>query len=119
MSSSKKAVVDIAKALRGVFKKHTVSNRRDAWEAISNSRGKKEVEKLLRNPNRNINTFKQLAFREWLEFEETLSEETDWSERLKDLKRMRGECIKCGNIVGEERLEKNDYCTDCDQGIMA
>lgn len=62
-----KAVVDIARSLSNVFKKYTISRRRKAWDDITSREGKKEIEKLLRNPNRPLNTFQKLAFKEWLE----------------------------------------------------
>lgn len=61
------AIVDMAHALAGSFKKYSISTRQKAWRSLSSSRGDKEVAKLIRNPNRPINTFQKLAFREWIE----------------------------------------------------
>lgn len=61
------AIVDMAQALSSSFKKYSVNTRQKAWKSLSSSRGDKEVAKLIRNPNRAINTFQRLAFREWMD----------------------------------------------------
>lgn len=70
MASARETIVDIAKALSDVFEKHTRSNRRKAWHSLTSEKGHKEVDKLIVNPKRSINTFKQLTFKEWLEAKE-------------------------------------------------
>ena len=61
------AIVDMAHALAGSFKKYSINTRQKAWKSLSSPRGDKEVAKLIRNPNRPINTFQRLAFKEWIE----------------------------------------------------
>tara|TARA_Y100000034_G_scaffold117749_1_gene157597 strand:+ start:38976 stop:39212 length:237 start_codon:yes stop_codon:yes gene_type:complete len=70
-ANTMKAIVDMAHALSGSFKRYSISTRQKAWKSLSSSKGDKEVAKLIRNPNRPINTFQQLAFREWLEVDST------------------------------------------------
>ena len=74
-SNLKDAIVDIAKSLESVFKKYTKQTREKAWEKITSKKGEKEVEKILRDPYRQINTFQKLAtqnesFKNWLENQE-------------------------------------------------
>lgn len=66
----KDAIVDIAKGLESVFRKYSRITRKKAWEKITSKKGEKEIEKILVNPQRQINTFQKLAtesFSEWLE----------------------------------------------------
>lgn len=68
----KNAIVDLAKGIGNVFKKYSRSTRKRAWERLTSKEGEKEVDKILLDPNRQINTFQKLAnknesFSEWLE----------------------------------------------------
>ena len=66
----KDAIVDIAKGLESVFRKYSRNTRKRAWERITSKRGEKEVEKILLDPSRQVNTFQKLAnesFSSWLE----------------------------------------------------
>jgi len=63
----KKAIVDIANTLADTFKKYSMNTRKKAWKDIISPKGRVQVDKLVRNPNRAINRFQILAFREWLE----------------------------------------------------
>ena len=65
-STTQDAIVDFMKALRPVFKKYTRHTREKAWDDLTSKRGEKEVQKILANPDRPLNTFKQLAFKEWM-----------------------------------------------------
>ena len=65
----KDAIVDLAKGLESVFKNYSRSTRKKAWERLTSRRGEKEVEKILIDPNRQVNTFQKLAtesFNDWL-----------------------------------------------------
>lgn len=66
-ANTMQAIMDMAHALSNSFKKYSLNTRQKAWKSLSSAKGDKEVAKLIRNPNRPINTFRQLAFREWLE----------------------------------------------------
>jgi hypothetical protein len=80
----KNAIVDIAKSLENVFKKYSKNTREKAWKKITSKDGEKEINKILIDPNRPINTFQKLAtqkdenaiskgkikFHEWLELRE-------------------------------------------------
>lgn len=53
-------VEDIAKALKKIFDDYSKSTREDAWKKITSVKGKKEVEKLLKNPSGPISGFRKL-----------------------------------------------------------
>ena len=63
------AILDMAHALKPSFKRYSRAARKKAWKKLSGTAGQKEMKKLLDNPNRSLNMFAQLAFREWLETE--------------------------------------------------
>jgi hypothetical protein len=65
-TNPKDAIEDMAKALKGVFKTYSYSSRKSAWENLIKGKGKAEVEKLLVHPDKQVNQFKKLSFREWL-----------------------------------------------------
>jgi cobalamin biosynthesis Co2+ chelatase CbiK len=69
-NNRQKAIVDMAKSLQTVFKKYSLPSRRKAWKELTDKKGQREVAKLLRNPKRALNTFKQLTFKEWLNQDE-------------------------------------------------
>lgn len=65
----KKAILDIAKELEGVFKKYSLSTRKKAWSKITSKKGEEEIKKILINPKKQLNTFEKLAnesFVDWL-----------------------------------------------------
>lgn len=68
-SNVKKAAVDMAGGLAAVFKKYSRHTREAAWTALTGKDGKKEIDKLIANPDRPINTFQKLSFREWMQVE--------------------------------------------------
>lgn len=77
MSNAREVAVDLAKAIRGVFKQNTQRANRSAWKAISSGQGKEEITKYITNPGRSLNSISRLRFSEWLEAEEqTLSEKS-------------------------------------------
>ena len=69
-SSKKQAVVDMAKALRDVFKGYTRHARGDAWKKLVAPEGKREMDKLVQDPFRPLNMFQKMTFKEWIDQEE-------------------------------------------------
>lgn len=65
-SNPRDAVVDMASSLAGVFKKYSRQTREKAWKHLSGPAGHLEIEKLLLDPKRPLNTFQKLTFKEWL-----------------------------------------------------
>lgn len=65
-SNSQDAAVDIAKALRDVFKKYTYQTRKKVMETLERGKGKKEVEQLIIHPDRPLSFFRRLSFKDWM-----------------------------------------------------
>jgi hypothetical protein len=71
-SSVKKALQDIANALQNVFSKHTRPTREKAWDKVTSKKGLQEIEKIIRNPSKPVNTITklfpehQMKFKNWL-----------------------------------------------------
>lgn len=63
------AILDIASNLTKSFKKYSKSTREKAWKRITSPDGEKQIKKILVNPERQLNTFPQLAFKEWMQIE--------------------------------------------------
>ena len=70
-TSKNKAIMDIAQALKKVFKNYTQTTRKYAWKKVSGTKGQAEVQRLAVNPDRSLAPFEKLAFKEWVT-EETL-----------------------------------------------
>lgn len=51
-SNSREAIEYLAKSVRDAFKDMSLSTRRRAWSAITSSKGKEEVRKMIFNLNR-------------------------------------------------------------------
>ena len=66
MSNPRQATIDLATALRNVFRNHTKNNREKAWNSITSVAGNEEINRLIVNPNRPLNKFGTLSFKEWL-----------------------------------------------------
>ena len=66
-TGTQKAIEQIAKALADVFKKQQRQTRERAWKKLQTGEGKRAVDQLLNNPNRPLNQFPKLAFKEWLD----------------------------------------------------
>lgn len=64
-SNIKNAIVDFAGNLSKSFKKYTRNTREKAWNVITGKDGEKEVKKLLIDPDRSLNMFSKLNFKEW------------------------------------------------------
>jgi len=67
MSNPREATQDLARAVADVFKKHSLSVRRQAWNRFTSEEGHKEIQKLIINPKRTLNRFRTLNFREWID----------------------------------------------------
>lgn len=55
------AVMDLAKAIQTVFKKYTLQTRKSAWKKLHTKKADELFEKLLVNPSRSLNTFRNIA----------------------------------------------------------
>lgn len=66
----KKAIVDMASGLAGVFRKYARPTREKAWKDLTGTAGQREMQKLLQDPHRSINMFQRLSFREWFDGED-------------------------------------------------
>jgi hypothetical protein len=66
-SSSKEVIVDLGKSIQNVFKKYSKINRERGWNVIQSSDGRKQIEKIINNPNLSLSGFQKLNFREWLD----------------------------------------------------
>jgi hypothetical protein len=65
-SNVKNAVLDMVKELAKVFKHYTRNTREAAWRHLVSANGKREMDKVLANPDRSPNTFQKLiSFKEW------------------------------------------------------
>jgi len=65
-SSTQQAIVALAKAMATTFKKFNRPTREKALDRLCSPRGKKALDQLADNPNRSLNQFPKLAFREWI-----------------------------------------------------
>lgn len=63
----RKCIVELTKALTVVFKKYSRHTRTKAWNKLTDSAGQKQMDKMLQDPSRPINTFQVLPFKEWVE----------------------------------------------------
>ncbi len=68
-SDNRQAVVDMATALRNVFKKYNRETRRKSWRALTGKKGQEEMTKLIRQTTRPVSHFRSLSFREWIKDE--------------------------------------------------
>jgi len=50
ISSKPKAVVAMVDALKSVFNDYDLASRKKAWEALTSSKGKEQMNTLVRNP---------------------------------------------------------------------
>jgi len=65
-SNVQQAILDIASNLTKSFKKFSKPTREKAWQRITSADGEKQVKKIINDPSRQLNTFPQLAFKEWI-----------------------------------------------------
>lgn len=68
LGNSIDAAEDMAKALKAIFKKYTLTSRKRAWNAISTSQGKKEIDKLVLHFDKPTSPIRNLRFAEWLRY---------------------------------------------------
>ena len=60
------SILKLAAAIRDAFKNMSRMRRKDAWDAITTSRGKQEITGLINNPDRPLSRFSLLkSFKEW------------------------------------------------------
>lgn len=65
-AQTKDAAEDMVDALKDVAKKYTLTTRERAWEALMTPKGKKEIEGILRHPERSVAArIRSLHFKEW------------------------------------------------------
>jgi hypothetical protein len=64
-NSIRDAIIDMVKALKPVLKKNTRHAREEAWKKLTDKKGQEQMKKILNDPDRPINTFSTLAFKEW------------------------------------------------------
>ncbi len=65
-TNRQKAILDMVSSLAKTFKKYSQYNREKAWDDLMKPNGQKEIKKILQNPDRSLNNFAKLAFKEWL-----------------------------------------------------
>ncbi len=67
-SNKRDAIEDIVKNLRSSFKDMSYPTRKEVWKAITSEKGKKEINKIIVNPNRQIDSLliKNFSFKEWI-----------------------------------------------------
>lgn len=64
-NSIRDAIIDMVKALKPVLKKTTRHTREEAWKKLTDKKGQEQMKKILNDPDRPINTFSTLAFKEY------------------------------------------------------
>ena len=120
-NNPRQATLELARSIRDVFKGLSIQTRRKAWRAITSDRGDKEVKKLIVTPNRSLNTFQRLSFREWID----INEEDDWivnpDQRAdRALRRIRElDYDEYDDITDSQRKELKDRYDDLEQAKHA
>lgn len=68
-SNKRDAIADLIKNLRSSFKNMSLPTRKKAWEAMTSEKGKKEIKKIIANPNRQIDSLliQNFSFKEWID----------------------------------------------------
>ena len=63
------ALMDMAGALAKIFRRYSRATRKEAWRSIISNKGKKEVNRLLLDPDIPITRFRRIGrgFKEWLD----------------------------------------------------
>ena len=70
-SDPRDAVSDMVRGLQSVFKKYSRSARRRGWNALTSTKGKRQISKLIDSPSRPVvGITRLLRFKEWLEDEQ-------------------------------------------------
>ena len=65
-NNTRNAFKDMARALKGVFQKYTLNTRQNAWELIHSKEGEKEIKNIILHPQKQLNRFAKLSFKEWV-----------------------------------------------------
>lgn len=66
-NSTQKAIMAMAKSLSIVFKGFNRQTRQRAVKQLTKPDGRRALDQLAQNPNRPLNQFPKLAFRDWVE----------------------------------------------------
>ncbi len=66
-NDNRDAIEDIIFGLKKTFKNYNRSTRRQAWEAVLSAKGRKQVDKLINNPDQPITGLPKLRFKEWFD----------------------------------------------------
>ena len=81
-SGDKRAArVEMANAMRDIFKKYTRGARSAAWNSMCSKDGQDEMDKLLNNPGRPTTRFRTISFREFVEFRSKITESSEWTHK--------------------------------------
>jgi hypothetical protein len=65
ISKPRDAIEDIVRKLRKSFKDMTLQTRRKAWKSVRSDHGEKQVQKLIVNPDRQLQPL-IMSFKEWI-----------------------------------------------------
>lgn len=66
-TNPKTAAVEMAKALKEIFKKYSLNSRTIAWDTLTSKKGQEKLRPVLIHPDKPINTIQSLSFKEWAE----------------------------------------------------
>jgi hypothetical protein len=99
-SDNRQAVVDMATALRNVYKKYNRETRRKAWKALISKKGQDLMAKLLNQTSRPVSHFRTLSFREWLN-------ESQMPSKQDLLTQIVGTMINYGSDIEDEFIRDN------------
>jgi hypothetical protein len=64
---TRQAILDLAAAIKNVFKKYNRQTREKAWKKLISPQGQEDVDKLIKNLNKPLSMFRRLQFAEWLD----------------------------------------------------
>lgn len=108
-SNPRQAIMDMAAALKGVFKDYSRTARRRAWKSLISNKGKREIEKILTTTSRPLNPFRTLQFAEWLDIQEMAWKVGDESiatyRRWRDVARRDSKFIRVPWKEAKKRME--------------
>lgn len=77
-SDARKTLQELVDDIKRVFKKYSRTARERAWDALTSSRGKKEIDQLIKNPSKNVyGVNRWLSFKDWVEEKEKLITERE------------------------------------------
>lgn len=74
-SDPRKAINDLVKEIKKIFKKHTRTARSRAWSAVTSKGAKPQIDKIIKSPSAVVNgTSSWLSYRDWVESRKTEDE---------------------------------------------